>query len=151
MHRIATPIKCRKATGNRNEISAESRPRLQTSIDFRWQTGYRKAIIAAMSKHCWCVKGVICVAVLCGLSASASAQIEALDKLARDFWAWRAKHAPFSPDDVNRMERPGGMRDWSRASIEQRKKDLDGFETRYKKLRYANRTISVQDGSKMFS
>jgi uncharacterized protein (DUF885 family) len=56
-----------------------------------------------------------------------------LDKLADDFWTWRAKHAPFTGDDVNRIERPGGIRDWSRASIEQRKKDFEQFEARWKK------------------
>jgi hypothetical protein len=32
------------------------------------------------------------------------------------------------------MERPSGMRDWSRASIETRRKDLAGFEARWKKI-----------------
>src|SRR5256886_12984556 len=57
-----------------------------------------------------------------------------LDKLADDFWTWRARYAPFNGDDVNRMERPGGMRDWSRASIDKRRKDLTEFETRWKKI-----------------
>src|SRR5512132_2299926 len=87
-----------------------------------------------MSVQCWCVKGAVCVAILCGLRASAPAQTEALHKLADDFWAWRAKYAPFTGDDVNRIERPGGMRDWSRASIERRRKDLAGFEARWKNL-----------------
>ena len=47
---------------------------------------------------------------------------DSLEKLADDFWAWRARYAPFTGDDVNRMERPGGTRDWSRASIDQRRK-----------------------------
>ncbi len=68
------------------------------------------------------------------LSAGAQVQPDALDKLANDFWAWRAKNAPFSGDDVNRIERPGEMRDWSRASIDQRGKDLAGFEARWKKI-----------------
>jgi len=46
------------------------------------------------------------------------AQGDSQEKLAEDFWAWRAKYAPFTPDDVNRIERPGGIREWSRASIE---------------------------------
>jgi hypothetical protein len=50
-----------------------------------------------------------CVALLAG----AEAQPDSLEKLANDFWAWRAKSAPFTPDDVNRIERPGGIRDWS--------------------------------------
>jgi uncharacterized protein (DUF885 family) len=61
-------------------------------------------------------------------------QEEKLDKLANDFWTWRAKYAPFTGDDVNRMERPGGIRDWSRKSIDQRRKDLGAFEARWKKV-----------------
>jgi uncharacterized protein (DUF885 family) len=57
-----------------------------------------------------------------------------LDKLASDFWMWRAKYAPFNGDDVPRMERPGGVRDWSRASIDKRRKDLVEFESRWKKI-----------------
>jgi hypothetical protein len=64
--------------------------------------------------------------------------------VADDFWAWRARYAPFSPDDVNRMERPGGIRDWSGASIERRKKDLAGFEARWKKLNPAQWPIPQQ-------
>ncbi|HWX14968.1 MAG TPA: DUF885 domain-containing protein [Chthoniobacterales bacterium] len=59
---------------------------------------------------------------------------EALDKLADDFWTWRAKYAPFTGDDVNRIERPGGTRDWSRVSIDKRRKDLAEFEARWKKI-----------------
>ena len=68
------------------------------------------------------------------LFASAQAQLESLEKLADDFWTWRAKYAPFTGDDVNRMERPGGTRDWSRASIDRRHKDLEQFEARWKKI-----------------
>ena len=53
--------------------------------------------------------------------AIARAQADSLEKLADDFWVWRAKYAPFTGDDVNRMERPGETRDWSRASVDQRK------------------------------
>jgi len=68
------------------------------------------------------------------LLVNASAATESLDKLASDFWAWRAKYAPFTGDDVNRIERPGGSRDWSRASIDKQQKDLAEFEARWKKL-----------------
>src|SRR5919108_6629662 len=67
-----------------------------------------------------------------------------LDKLAADFWTWRAKYAPFNGDDVPRMERPGGMRDWSRASIDKRGKDLAEFETRWKKIDAHNWSIAKQ-------
>ncbi len=33
-----------------------------------------------------------------------------LENLAQDFWTWRAQYAPFTSDDVNRIERPGGRR-----------------------------------------
>jgi len=94
--------------------------------------------------HCQWLKAVVCVAFLCGLRPSAPAQTEALGKLADDFWAWRAKYAPFTADDVNRIERPGGMRDWSRATIDQRRKDLAGFEARWKKLDPAQWPIPKQ-------
>src|SRR5256714_13113193 len=58
----------------------------------------------------------------------------ALDKLADDFWTWRAKYAPFTGDDVNRLERPGGTRDWSRAKIDSERNELDQFEARWKKI-----------------
>jgi uncharacterized protein (DUF885 family) len=83
------------------------------------------------------------------LLAGTQAQPDSLKKLADDFWAWRAKYAPFTPDDVNRMERPGGMRDWSRASIDQRRKDLAGFEARWKKLNPARWPISEQVDHKL--
>jgi len=80
-------------------------------------------------KNTWAA--VVVAAVLPG---TASAATEPLDKLATDFWTWRAKYAPFTGDDVNRMERPGGIRDWSKASIDRRGKDLAGFEMRWKKV-----------------
>src|SRR5213594_4174257 len=61
-------------------------------------------------------------------------QTETLDKLAGDFWTWRARYAPFNGDDVPRLERPGGMRDWSRAKIDNRRKELAKFEARWKKI-----------------
>jgi len=53
------------------------------------------------------------------LLAALQAQPDSLEQLANDLWAWRAKYAPFTGDDVNRIERPAGMREWSRASINQ--------------------------------
>jgi uncharacterized protein (DUF885 family) len=68
------------------------------------------------------------------LSASGQRQANSFDKLADDFWAWRAKYAPFTADDVNRVERPGGRRDWSRASIDKRRKDLEQFRARWERI-----------------
>jgi uncharacterized protein (DUF885 family) len=75
--------------------------------------------------------GVFLIAVLL---VSASAATDSLDELANDFWTWRAKYAPFTGDDVNRIERPSGSRDWSRTSIDKQRKDLAEFEARWKKL-----------------
>jgi hypothetical protein len=69
---------------------------------------------------------------------------ESLEKLADDFWIWRAKYAPFTGDDVNRLERPGGTRDWSRASIDQRRNDLNQFETRWKNIDPSSWPVSQQ-------
>src|SRR6266513_1398451 len=79
-------------------------------------------------------KGYAAVCLLAMLLGNASAVPESLDKLADDFWAWRAKYAPFTGDDVNRIERPGGTRDWSRAQIDNQRKDLAEFEARWKKI-----------------
>jgi uncharacterized protein (DUF885 family) len=59
---------------------------------------------------------------------------DSIEKLADDFWSWRATYAPFTGDDINRMERPGGIRDWSKAAIEKRRHDLAEFEARWKKI-----------------
>ena len=87
---------------------------------------------------------VILLLAAFALPAAVQAQPDSLEQLADDFWAWRAKHAPFTADDVNRIERPGGMRDWSRASIDRRRKDLAGFEARWKKLNPAQWPIPKQ-------
>ncbi len=71
---------------------------------------------------------------LCVMSSPALAEVSPLQKLSDDFWTWRARYAPFTGDDVNRMERPGGLRDWSASSIEKRRADLAGFEARWKVL-----------------
>src|SRR5438477_4858307 len=81
-------------------------------------------------KILWPILFVVVVAI-----ESVHAQsTDPLDKLAADFWAWRARYAPFTGDDVNRIERPGGMRDCSRAKIDNQRKELDEFEVRWKKI-----------------
>jgi hypothetical protein len=78
------------------------------------------------------------------LSASGQTQADSFNQLAGDFWTWRAKYAPFTGDDVNRIERPGGTRDWSRVQIDNQRKDLAGFETRWQKLDAAGWPIPKQ-------
>ena len=74
----------------------------------------------------------------------AAQQTDSLNKLSEDFWAWRAKYAPFNGDDVPRMERPGGIRDWSRAAIEKRRKDLAEFIARWKTIDLKGSPIPTQ-------
>ena len=90
------------------------------------------------------VLGPLLLLISLTLSEAVQAQPDSLEQLSNDFWAWRAKQAPFTSDDVNRIERPGGTRDWSRASIDRRKKDLAGFEARWKKLNPAQWPIPKQ-------
>src|SRR5437773_7218642 len=71
-------------------------------------------------------------------------QTDSFDKLAADFWSWRARYAPFTGDDVNRIERPGGVRDWSRAKLDSQRKELGEFETRWKKIDSRTWPISKQ-------
>src|SRR2546422_1690672 len=59
---------------------------------------------------------------------------DVLQKLSDDFWSWRAKFAPFTGDDVNRIERPGGTRDWSPVEIDKQRKALEQFEAGWKKI-----------------
>jgi Bacterial protein of unknown function (DUF885) len=75
----------------------------------------------------------MCFVAMC-LAPLSRAQ-DSLDKLATDFWTWRAETAPFNADDVPRMERPAGLkRSWSAAAIAKQHADLAAFEARYKKI-----------------
>src|SRR6266581_2677236 len=76
---------------------------------------------------------VILFVIVAGGEMLHAQQTDSLDKLVGDFWTWRARYAPFTGDDVNRIERPGGMRDWSRARIDSQRKELSEFEARWKK------------------
>jgi uncharacterized protein (DUF885 family) len=74
-----------------------------------------------------------------GLSAVAaatgdSAPPEALLQLSQDFWKWRAQYQPFSSDDIPRIDRPAGPRDWSAAGIAKQRAALAEFENRWKAI-----------------
>ena len=78
--------------------------------------------------------------VLLGLLLSsaisfAQARTDPLDRLASEFWAWRAQYRPFTFDDVPRMERPAGARGWSAAAVAEQRADLAEFERRWNALR----------------
>jgi hypothetical protein len=58
-----------------------------------------------------------------------------LQKLAADFWTWRAANQPISSDDIPRIERPDGwLPDWSPSAIERRRSELTNFGERHKNL-----------------
>jgi hypothetical protein len=100
---------------------------------------------ATYSVGCRKSRGIVILLLSCvALVTGAQPRSDSLEQLANDFWAWRAKYAPFTADDVNRIERPDGIRDWSRASIDRRGKDLAGFEARWKKLSPAQWPIPKQ-------
>src|SRR5947208_2084928 len=69
-----------------------------------------------------------------GRSTDENVGPEALQKLSNEFWSWRARYRPFTGDDVPRIERPGGVRDWSQAAIQKQRADLGNFESRWKQL-----------------
>src|SRR4030095_4783259 len=76
--------------------------------------------------------------------SAANSGADQLQKRADDFWSWRANYAPFTGDDVNRMDRPGGIRDWSPAALEKRRADLGQFETRWRQIDDSQWAISQQ-------
>jgi uncharacterized protein (DUF885 family) len=78
-------------------------------------------------------------------------EVADLEKLADNFWAWRARYAPFTADDVPRMERPGGIRDWSRPSVEKRRKELAEFESQLKRIDRASLPIAKQVDYRLIS
>jgi Bacterial protein of unknown function (DUF885) len=67
-----------------------------------------------------------------------------LQSFAQEFWQWRAATQPFSTDDIPRIERPGGPRDWSRAAIEHQRGQLRQFEKRWKSLAASVKTPAWQ-------
>ena len=73
----------------------------------------------------------LCIALLAVVFAS-TAHADALDDLARDFWAWRAAEMPVSTDDIPRLERPDGwVPDWSPAAVESYRKQVSEFDRRW--------------------
>jgi len=60
---------------------------------------------------------------------------DSLPEFAKDFWAWRANEQPVSSDDIARIERPAEWTPrWSAQAVEGYRKELAGFEARWKKL-----------------
>jgi hypothetical protein len=85
---------------------------------------------------------VVVYFVMASLSVAGNAQAPASEKkandplqqFAADFWAWRARTQQFNFDDIPRIERPGGHRDWSAAAVERQHQELAAFEARWTAL-----------------
>ncbi|HEY6066932.1 MAG TPA: DUF885 domain-containing protein, partial [Thermoanaerobaculia bacterium] len=74
-------------------------------------------------------------AALALLLAAGRAAADELADLSRDFWVWRAANAPTTADDIPRLERPSGWTpEWTRASVERRRRELAAFEVRLGRL-----------------
>ena len=68
-----------------------------------------------------------------------------LQKLAEDFWTWRAENQPLSYDDIPRIERPPGwVSDWSSQAIERRRQELVDFTKRHQSIDSTSWPISSQ-------
>ena len=72
----------------------------------------------------------------CGISFAAAFSHAATDsdqKVASDFWEWRARTGQYTGDDVTRMERPPGVvRNWSAAEVEKQRAHLKVFQDRWR-------------------
>jgi uncharacterized protein (DUF885 family) len=69
------------------------------------------------------------------VASPAQSAADSNERLSSDFWEWRARTAPFTSDDVPRIERPPGVvRDWSVAAVEKQRTELAVFEERWGKL-----------------
>ncbi len=80
------------------------------------------------------MRQVLVALLLLSALSFAETKTDSLDQLASEFWTWRARYRPFSFDDIPRMERPGGVRDWSEAAISKQRGDLAEFERRWKAM-----------------
>jgi hypothetical protein len=90
------------------------------------------------------MKRALVLFAILSLPLAARAQ-DSLDKLATDFWTWRAQWQPFNSDDIPRIERPAGLRpSWSAASVARQRADLSAFEARWKKLDSAKWPVPLQ-------
>jgi len=84
------------------------------------------------------------VLILFSGTSVGQSRADSLGVLAADFWAWRAEYRPFTFDDVPRMERAVGVRDWSEAAIARQRQDLAEFERRWKSLHADGWPVSQQ-------
>jgi uncharacterized protein (DUF885 family) len=98
-------------------------------------------VVGPVSAHAEVRSGVKSEDKTADLSSSDPGSIQTF---ANDFWQWRARYQPFSTDDIPRIERPSGPRDWSATSIAKQKSQLEDFEKQWKQINPKNWTIAQQ-------
>jgi hypothetical protein len=60
---------------------------------------------------------------------------EELQRLAENFWTWRAANQPVSSDDIPRIERPSDWApDWSKTAFARRRRELIRFANRHREI-----------------
>ena len=70
---------------------------------------------------------------------------EQLVELAAEFWQWRAAYQPVTSDDLARLERPANWQaDWSAASIERQRAQLELFEERWRRLDHSGEPVATE-------
>jgi hypothetical protein len=80
-----------------------------------------------------------------GAGAAGNGDRDDLQRLGRDFWAWRAAGQPISGDDIPRILRPPGWTpDWSAAAVAARRRELETLEGRWRALADAGRPVPEQ-------
>ncbi len=80
-----------------------------------------------------------------GPMAQPEPETDGLQRLAADFWAWRAETQPLSGDDITRIERPPQwVPDWSPRSVSQRREALGSFRQRWEILQAPQPEIAGQ-------
>ena len=88
---------------------------------------------------------LIAASALAAATGLAQPAADSDQRLAADFWAWRARTAQYTGDDVTRMERPLGVtRDWSRAGVERQVSELAAFQERWRHLDDSSAQVAQQ-------
>jgi len=91
------------------------------------------------------LQAVIVVWALSEVGGLAHAAAPTEQKLAADFWEWRARTGQYTGDDVTRMDRPlGVVRDWSALGVEIQRAELANFEERWRALEDPRAPITQQ-------
>jgi uncharacterized protein (DUF885 family) len=85
------------------------------------------------------------LAVIAFIALVPALRADELDNLSQKFWDWRASEQPITGDDITRIERPEGwVPDWSPEKVSAYRKQLNTFETDWKKIDAAKWPVTRQ-------